>query len=93
MTLEIYNEKVMTAQGRKDLREIMLNEIRTKFETLVNGAPEANKEKVKNMFGAVLEKMTNIGVSDLYDFFAGEHLTLTQFIGYVQDLYTDKLYK
>ena len=93
MTREIYNEKVTTAQGRKDLREIMLNEIRTKFETLVNGAPEANKEKVKNMFGVTLEKMMNLGVSDLYDFFAGEHLTIKQFIGYVQDLYTGKLYK
>ena len=93
MTREIYNEKVMTAQGRKELREIMLNEIRTKFETLVNGAPEANKEKVKNMFGLAVEKMNNIGVSDLYDFFAGEHLTIQQFIGYVQDLYTGKLYK
>lgn len=93
MTREIYNEKVMNAQGRKDLREIMLDEIRTKFETLVNGAPESNKEKVKNMFGVTLEKMMNIGVSDLYDFFAGEHLTIKQFIGYVQDLYTGKLYK
>ena len=93
MKREIYNEKVKTSQGRKDLHEIMLNEIRTKFETLVNGAPEANKEKVKNMFGAVLEKMVNIGTSDLYDFFAGEHITLNQFIGYTQDLYTGKLYK
>ena len=93
MTREIYNEKVTTAQGRKDLREIMLDEIRTKFQTLVNGAPEANKEKVRNMFNVTLEKMNNIGVSDLYDFFAGEHLTIKQFIGYVQDLYTGKLYK
>lgn len=93
MTQEIYKEKVMTAQGRKDLREIMLNEIKAKFETLVKGAPEANKEKVSAMFGVALEEMNNIGVSDLYDFFAGEHLTLKQFIGYVQDLYSGKLYK
>ena len=93
MTQEIYKEKAATVQGRKDLREIMLNEIQAKFETLVNGAPEANKEKVRSMFNVALEKMTNIGISDLYDFFAGEHLTLTQFIGYVQDLYAGKLYK
>ena len=93
MTREIYKEKAATVQGRKELHEIMLNEIRAKFETLVNGAPEANKEKVRSMFSVVLEKMNNIGISDLYVFFAGEHLTLTQFIGYVQDLYTDKLYR
>ena len=93
MTLEIYKEKAATEQGRKELHEIMLHEIKTKFETLVNGAPEANKEKVRSMFNAALEKMNNIGISDLYDFFAGEHLTLKQFIGYVQDLYIGKLYK
>lgn len=93
MKLYIYKEKVSTVQGRKDLRVIMLKEITAKFEALVNGAPEANKEKVSDMFGVVLEKMNNIGVADLYDFFAGEHLTLTQFIGYVQDLYSGKLYK
>lgn len=93
MTREIYKEKVTTLQGIKELREIMLNEIKTKFDTLVNGAPEANKEKVRSMFNVALEKMNNISISDLYAFFAGEHLTLTQFIGYVQDLYTGKLYK
>ena len=93
MTREIYKEKAATEQGRKELHEIMLNEIKVKFETLVNGAPEANKEKVRSMFNAALEKMNKIGVSDLYDFFAGEHLTLNQFIGYTQDLYTGKLYK
>lgn len=93
MTREIYTEKAATAQGRKELRETMLNEIKAKFETLVNGTPEDNKEKVRSMFNVLTEKMYNIGISDLYDFFAGEHLTLTQFIGYVQDLYTGKLYK
>lgn len=93
MTREIYKEKVTTAQGKKDLHEIMINEIKAKFETLVNDAPEANKEKVRSMFNVAIEKMNNIGISDLYDFFAGEHLTLPQFIGYVQDLYTGKLYK
>ena len=39
MKLEIYKEKATTAQGRKELHEIMLGEIKTKFETLVNGAP------------------------------------------------------
>lgn len=93
MTREIYNEKAATAQGRKELHEIMLNEIKTKFVVLVNRTPEANKEKVRSMFNVAIEKMNNIGISDLYDFFAGEHLTLTQFISYVQDLYTGKLYK
>lgn len=93
MTREIYKEKASTEQGRKELHKIMLNEIKAKFETLVNGAPEANKEKVRSMFNVAIEKMSNIGISDLYAFFAGEHLTLTQFIGYVQDLYTGKLYK
>ena len=93
MTREIYKEKAATEQGRKELHEIMLNEIKAKFETLINGAPEANKEKVRSMFNVAIEKMSNIGISDLYDFFAGEHLNLHQFIGYVQDLYTGKLYK
>lgn len=92
MEREVYQEKVTTAQGRKDLHEIMLNEIKAKFETLVNGAPEANKEKVRTMFDGALEKMQNIGISDLYDFFAGEHLTMKQFIVYTQDLIKGKLY-
>lgn len=93
MKREIYKEKAATEQGRKELHEIMLNEIKAKFETLVNGTLEANKEKVRSMFNVVTEKMYNIGISDLYDFFAGEHITLKQFIGYVQDLYMGKLYK
>lgn len=93
MTREIYKEKAATSQGRKELREIMLKEIKAKFENLVNGAPESNKEKLKSMFNVTTEKMYKIGISDLYDFFAGEHLTLTQFLGYAQDLYTGKLYK
>ena len=93
MTIEIYKEKAATAQGRKELHEIMLNEIKAKFETLVNGTPEANKEKVIIIFNVAIEKMYNIGVSDLYNFFAGEHLTLKEFIGYVQALYKGKLYK
>lgn len=92
MKREVYKEKVTTAQGRKYLHEIMLNEIKAKFETLVNGAPEANKEKVRTMFDSALEKMQNIGIADLYDFFVGEHLTIKQFITYTQDLIKGKLY-
>ena len=92
MTREIYKEKVTTEQGRKELHEILLNDIKAKFETLVNGAPEANKEHVKTMLGVALEKMQNIGVADLYDFFAGEHLTTKQFISYTYDLLQGKLF-
>lgn len=92
MKRETYKEMAATAQGRKELHETMLNEIKTKFETLVNGAPEANREKVRAMFGNAFEKMQNIGIADLYDFFAGEHLTMKQFIGYTQDLIKGKLY-
>lgn len=52
MKQEIYKEMAATAQGRKDLHETVLNEIKAKFETLVNGAPEVNREKVRIMFGA-----------------------------------------
>lgn len=92
MKLESYKEKVTTEQGRKELHEIMLTEVKAKFATLVNGAPEANKEQVKNMFGVALEKLQNVGVSDLYDFFAGEHLTTKQFVSYTYDLIQGKLF-
>ena len=58
MTRKFYKEKAATEQGRKELHEIMLNEIKAKVETLVNGAPEANKEKVRSMFNAAIEKVT-----------------------------------
>lgn len=92
MTREIYKEKAATEQGRKELHEIMLNEIKAKFENLVISAPEANKEKVRSMFNVATEKMNNIGISDLYDFFAGEHLTPKQFISYSYDLIKGKLF-
>ena len=92
MKQEFYKEKAATAQGRKELHEIMLDEIKANFETLVNGAPEANKEQVKTMLGVALEKMQNIGVADLYEFFAGEHLTTKQFISYTYDLLQGKLF-
>lgn len=92
MKRETYKEMAATAQGRKELHEIMLNEIKTKFDTLVNGAPEANREKVRVMFCGASEKLRNIGIADLFDFFAGEHLTMKQFIGYTQDLIKGKLY-
>ncbi len=40
MKRETYKEMAATAQGRKELHEI-----KTKFETLINGAPEANRVK------------------------------------------------
>lgn len=92
MTREIYKEKAATKQGRKELHEIMLNEIKEKFDVLVNGAPEANKEQVKKMFDVAAEKLQNLGVSDLYDFFAGEHLTTNQFISYTHYLIRGELF-
>ena len=92
MKREFYKEMAATAQGRKELHKIMLNEIKTKLETFVNGASEANREKVRAMFESAFEKMQNIGIADLYDFFVGEHLTMKQFIGYTQDLIKGKLY-
>lgn len=70
----------------------MLSEIKTKFDALVNGAPEANREKIRIMFENAFEKVQNIGIADLYDFFVGEHLTTKQFIGYTQDLIKGRLY-
>ena len=92
MKIEIYKEKAVTAQGRKELHEIMLDEIKANFEALVNGAPEANKEQVKTMFAVAEEKLQTIGVADLYDFFAGEHLTTNQVISYTCDLIKGKLF-
>lgn len=48
MKRETYKEMAATAQGRKELHETMLNEIKTKFETLVNGCTGSQQRKSKS---------------------------------------------
>ena len=88
----MYNEMGKTAQGRKELHTAMIKEITIKLNDITAKAPAQNALKVKVIFCKALDLMLNLGVADLYDFFAGEHLSEREFIGYVQSLVNGKLF-
>ena len=91
MKRSVYNEKSATAEGRKNLHAEMLAEIAQRLDKLANNAPQANREKINAMFSVALQKMEELGNSDLFGFFADEEIRNGEFIGYVQDIIKDRL--
>ena len=58
-----YKEKSVTAQGRKNLHEELISEIKQRMDSFVDNAPAANKAKVRALFDKALCK-----ISEIYSF-------------------------
>lgn len=82
-----------TVQGRRELHNILLSISKERMDKLLSNAPAANQGKVKMIFDKVYSEIKDLGISDLFAFFGGAHLSDKAFIGYVQDMYRGKLFR
>ena len=85
-----YKEKSATAEGRKNLHNELLAEIKNRMDGFVNNAPEANKAKINALFSVAMGKLKDEGNSILFDFFAADDLSDRDFIKHVQEEINDK---
>ena len=76
-----------TAQGRKELHEILLQEIREKMDNLVKSAPIENQSACQKITDKVFDKIKNMGNSILFDFFADDELSQSNFLHYISRYY------
>lgn len=83
MTRNEYRKMSETAEGRKELHGIMLNEVRAKMDKLVESAPEANRAACKALTDKAFENISTLGNSDIFDFFANEQLSTRDFLYYM----------
>lgn len=90
MTRIEYKEKSATAEGRKNLHNELLAEIKNRMDGFVNNAPEANKAKVSALFSAAMKKLEEHGNSLLFDFFASDDINDRDFVKHVQEVINDK---
>lgn len=80
MTTREYRQMSETAEGRKEVHGIMLNEIRIKMDKLVASAPEANKTACQALTDKVFSNIQNLGNADLFDYFADERIGIQNFL-------------
>lgn len=85
-----YKEKSATAEGRKNLHNELLAEIKNRMDGFVNNAPEAKKAKINALFSAAMKKLEEHGNSILFDFFASDDLSDRDFVKHVQEVINDK---
>lgn len=92
MKKSIYNEMSQTAEGRKEVHDIMLSEVRAKLDAMVANAPEANREKVSKLFNTAFAKISELGNGNLFTLFADDEVSARNFVLYVQDVLNGKIH-
>ena len=85
-----YKEKSATAEGRKNLHNELLAEIKNRMDRFVNNAPEANKAKVNALFSEAMKKLEDNSNSILFDFFVRDDVDDRLFLKHVQEVINDK---
>lgn len=90
MTRIEYKEKSATAEGRKNLHNELLAEIKNRMDGFVNNAPEAKKSKVSALFSEAMKKLEDYGNSILFDFFVRDDVDDRLFLKHTQEVINDK---
>ena len=85
-----YKEKSATAEGRKNLHNELLAEIKNRMDGFVNNAPEVKRTKISALFSEAMKKLEDEGNSILFEFFAADDLSDRDFIKHVQEKINDK---
>lgn len=86
MKATVYNEMSKTAEGRKELHTIMLEDVKVKMNALVESAPAANREAVTKMMDAAYDKIAALDNGQLFNFFADDAVSTNNFIRYISDI-------
>lgn len=85
MTNETYKQMSQTAEGRKELHTIMLNDVKQRMSELVASAPAANQAQCQQIMDMAFAKIETMGNGDIFNFFADEQVSVQNFILYCQD--------
>ena len=85
-----YKAKSATAEGRKELHNELLAEIKNRMDGFLNNAPEANRVKINALFSAAMDKMKDEGNSILFDFFAADDISDRDFLKHIQEEINNK---
>lgn len=86
MKYSVYQEMSQLASGRKELHQMMLIEVKSKIDTLVESAPEKNKKIVSKMMDTAYDKIAALGNGMLFNFFADDDISTDNFIRYLDDI-------
>ena len=82
----VYKQLSQSAEGSKEAHTIMLNEVKSKIDALVESAPANNREKLSKMMDSAMEKIAALGNGDLFTFFANDDISTRNFICYINDI-------
>lgn len=83
MTTQFYKEMSKTAEGRKELHAIMLNEVKEKMNELVNKAPKANQKACEDFMKNAFAKIQTMGNADIFDYYANDQVSDYNFMNYI----------
>lgn len=86
MKATVYSEMSKTAEGRKELHTIMMSDVKSKMDTLVESAPTSNREAVTKMMDAAYDKIAALDNGQLFNFFADDAVSTNNFIRYISDI-------
>ncbi len=91
MTRTTYKEMSKTAEGRKELHELMLAEVRAKIDELIANAPAANQIKAKALMDAAYNKIAQMGNGNIFSFFVQDGISTRNFVLFIQDVIKGKI--
>lgn len=80
-----------TAECRKELHTIMLEDVKTRMSNLVATLPAASQAKGQQMLDAAYAKIEKLGNGDLFLFFADDTIETPNFLHYCDDILNGKL--
>lgn len=80
-----------TAEGRKEVHTIMLSEVKERMEKMVTTLPVQFQAKAKEMFAKAYEKISVMGNSNIFYFFAEDGINDGNFLNYCDDAIKGKI--
>ena len=91
MSEKTYREFSKTPEGRKQVHDIMLHVVRNRMNNLLESAPKANRKKINEVFTTAYGKISKLGNSQLFNFFADGAVSERDFISYIDDIRKGRL--
>ena len=79
MTQQEYKERSKTAEGRKQLHGVLIEEAAKRLRGLVDVAPEQAKTKLSGMMEQIICKLPEYGNSNLFNF-CDDRMTTKQLV-------------
>lgn len=91
MKASVYNEMSKTAEGRKEVRNIMVSEIKERMDKIISLFPKKNRKAASEMMERGLNKINEIGNGSMFQFFAEEGISDSNFIRYIDSVLSGKI--